>query len=346
MSTERSWSDLFTTLLRGNDLRAADTSWVMRQVIDGAAADVHIAGFLIALRAKGETAEEIRGLADALLDHAVPIVVPGSIVDIVGTGGDRSGAANLSTMAAIVVASTGVTVVKHGGRAASSTTAGSADTLERLGISLDLSADAVARIAAKAGITFVFAPRFNSGLRHAASVRRQLGIPTVLNVLAPLINPARPRHQLVGVSDPRMCPIIAGVLAERGSSALVVRGDDGLDKLTTATTSQVWMVRDGLVSSHRLDPRDLGIPYPAPGSLGGADGARNARVVREVLTGQSGSVRDAVVLNAAAALVTVEPGVGALTDQVAAMMDRCAKAIDSGAAADTLDRWIAAIQDA
>lgn len=341
-----SWTGLLAALLRGVHLSAAEASWVMRQMIDGAASNVDIAGFLVALRAKGETAEEVRGLADTLLDNAVPIEVPGSIVDIVGTGGDRSGVANLSTMAAIVVASTGVTVVKHGGRAASSATAGSADTLERLGISLHLPADAVARVAAKAGITFVFAPRFNSGLRHAAPVRRQLGIPTVLNVLAPLINPARPRHQLVGVADLQMCPIIAEVLAARGSSALVARGDDGLDKLTTATTSQVWMVRDGVVSSHRLDPRDLGIPRPEAGSLGGADAARNARVVREVLNGQSSSIRDAVLLNAAAALVAVEPGEAALTDQVAAMMSRCTKAIDSGAAADTLDRWIEASQEA
>ena len=232
----------------------------MGRIVAGEATDVQTAALLTALRAKGETAAEVAGFVEALQISCVRVDVPGVTADIAGTGGDGTGAVNISTMAAIVAAATGVTMVKHGGRASSSTTAGAADLVEELGVTL--TPEDPARVAAEAGITFLFAPRHNPGLRHAAAVRCDLGVPTVFNILGPLINPALPRFQVVGVADARMAPVIAGALAAGGRSALVVRGDDGLDKLTTTTTSKVWTVRDGrsgprcwsrvLWDSHRL----------------------------------------------------------------------------------------------
>jgi anthranilate phosphoribosyltransferase len=340
--TGRSWAGVLSTLLERRDLTAPDAAWAMGQVVRGEATTAQVAGFLIALRAKGETAAEIRGLADALRGHATKITIPGTTVDIAGTGGDRTGAVNISTMAAIVAAAAGVTVVKHGGRAVSSSTSGSADVLEHLGVPLDTTPEQAARTAAEAGITFVFAPRFNPGLHGVAAVRRELAVPTAFNILGPLINPADPRHQVVGVADPRMVPVIAEVLAARGGSALVVRGDDGLDKLTTVTTSQVWVVRDGAATATMLDPRRLGLPRVEPRALRGGGAAGNAGVVRSVLGGGRGPIRDVVLLNAAAALVAVDPSVPALLDRLAAAMARCAEAVDTGAARATLDRWIAA----
>lgn len=217
----------------------------------------------------------------------VCLPVPGTTVDIVGTGGDRTGAATISTMAALVVAATGATVVKHGGRAASSATCGAADLVEHLGVSLELTPTQAARIAAQAGITFLFAPRFHPGLRHASAARRELAIPTVFNILGTLINPAKPAHQLVGVAAERMMPVIAEVLAARGCSALVVRGQDGLDKLTAVTRSQVWVVRDGAVTPTVLDLGDLGISRADPSQLRGGDPANNLSIVQALLDGQT-----------------------------------------------------------
>ncbi|MGW5363633.1 anthranilate phosphoribosyltransferase [Actinopolymorpha pittospori] len=343
-----SWADLVTRLLAGEHLSGAHTAWAMSQVVSGTATSAQVAGFLIALRAKGETGVEIGGLVEALLGHASRVRVPGTTVDIAGTGGDRSGAVNVSTMAAIVAAAAGARVVKHGGRAASSSTSGSADVLEHLGVRLDLPPEQAARVAVEAGITFLFAPRYNPGLGHVAAVRRELAVPTAFNILGPLVNPALPTHQVVGVADARMAPVIADVLALRGASALVVRGDDGLDKLTTVTTSRVWVVRAGVATSTRLDPRALGIPAADPGALRGGDAAENARVVEALLDGKPGPVRDVVLLNAAAVLAATDP-TGAfdptpegLTGRLAAHLVRCAEAVDSGAARRTLRRWVAA----
>ncbi|WP_144122476.1 anthranilate phosphoribosyltransferase [Catellatospora sichuanensis] len=338
------WTTILTTLLAAGDLTADESAWAMSQVVQGDATPVQLAAYLVALRAKGETATEVAGAADALLAHAVPVTIAGPTVDIVGTGGDGTGAVNLSTMAAIVVAATGLTVVKHGGRAASSTSAGSGDVIERLGIPLVLSPSQVAKVAAQAGIVYLFAPAFHAGMRHAGPVRRELGVPTVFNVLAPLINPARPTHQLVGVADPRFLPVLADVLATRGCRALVVRGDDGLDKLSTSTTSQVIEVRDGVVRRTVLDPERFGIARSTPGALRGGDASANAAVVHAVLAGERGPVRDAVLLNAAAACATMDGG-GDLDERMAAALVRCADAIDSGAAAATLQRWSAASND-
>ena len=337
-----SWPALVSRLVARRDLSSGETAWVMRQVIRGDAPPVRLAAVLIGLRVKGETAAEIEGFVDALMRAATPISVPGPILDIAGTGGDGTNAVNISTMAAIVVAATGATVVKHGGRAASATSAGSADVVERLGVPLDLQAEDLASVAVEAGITFLFAPQVHPGMRHAGPVRRELGVPTVFNLLGPLINPADPTHRLVGVADAGLLPVLVEVLRRRGASGMVVRGDDGLDKISTATTSQVWTVHEGLARHEVIDPSALGIARPAAGALRGADADTNARVVHEVLAGRSGPVRDAVLLNAAAALAVATPSDATVADRLRPALGQCAEAIDTGVAADTLTRWIAA----
>lgn len=276
-----------------------------------------------------------------MYEHANVIEVPGDTVDIVGTGGDGAKTVNISTMSAIVIAGTGAKVVKHGNRAASSAS-GASDVLEKLGVNLELTTKRVAEVAEEAGITFCFAVKFHPALRHVGAARGQLGIRTVFNALGPLTNPARVKAQAVGVADPRMAPIVAGVFAERGNSSLVFRGDDGLDELTITSTSRVWVVRDGKVTEETFDPRDVGIDLVPIEALRGADSTYNADVARRLLDGETGPVRDAVLLNSAAALVALSPGAGPLADQIRAGMAKAAEAIDSGAAKRTLERWVAA----
>ncbi|MFH8615878.1 anthranilate phosphoribosyltransferase [Streptomyces sp. NPDC017979] len=336
-----SWPAVLNSLLNDDDQSADATGWAMDRILSGEASDAQIAGFAVALRAKGETVEEISGLVSTMYEHANLIEVPGPSVDIVGTGGDGAKTVNISTMASIVVAGTGTKVVKHGNRAASSAS-GASDVLEKLGVNLELSPQRVAEVAEEAGITFCFAIKFHPALRHVAVARRELGIRTIFNFLGPLTNPARVKAQATGVADARMAPIMAGVLARRGSSALVFRGDDGLDELTTTATSTVWIVRDGTVREERFDPRDVGIDVVPVSELRGADASYNAEVAHRVLAGERGPVRDAVLLNAAAALVALEPGDAPLPEQIAAAMGRAAEAVDSGAASDALARWVRA----
>jgi anthranilate phosphoribosyltransferase len=304
---------------------------------------VQIAGFATALRAKGETPAELAGLVAAMLRHATPVELPEEVradaVDVVGTGGDRAHTVNISTMAAIVVAGAGVRVVKHGNRAASSA-CGTADLLEHLGIPLDLGPEGVARSVAEAGIGFCFAARFHPGMRHAAVPRRELGVPTAFNFLGPLTNPARPRAGAVGCFDARMAPVMAAVYAERGDTVLVVRGEDGLDELSTAAPTRVWLAAGGTVTETVVDTVDLGLPRSAVGDLRGGDAAFNADVARRVLAGEPGPVRDAVLVNAAAALAAHAGLRGDLREALRAGIERAAAAVDSGAAAAALDRWV------
>jgi anthranilate phosphoribosyltransferase len=337
----RSWPAVLNGLLDGRNLSADDTAWAMDRIMSGEATDAQIAGFAVALRAKGETVEEISGCVRALYEHANVIAVPGPTVDIVGTGGDGAKTVNISTMSSIVVAGTGARVVKHGNRAASSAS-GASDVLEKLGVNLELTPQRVAEVAEEAGITFCFAVKFHPALRHVAAARGQLGVRTVFNFLGPLANPAKVKAQAVGVADPRMAPIMAGVFAERGCSSLVFRGDDGLDELTTTATSRVWIVRDGKVTEEAFDPRDAGIEMVPVEALRGADASYNAEVARRLLDGETGPVRDAVLLNSAAALVALEPTEAPLTEQIRAGMERAAESIDSGAAKRTLERWVTA----
>lgn len=337
----RSWPALLNALLDRRDLSADDTAWAMDLIMRGEATDVQIAGFATALRAKGETVDEISGCVRSMYEHAHVIEVPGDTVDIVGTGGDGARTVNISTMSAIVVAGTGAKVVKHGSRAASSAS-GASDVLEKLGVNLELTPQRVTEVAEEAGITFCFAVKFHPALRHVGTARGQLGVRTVFNFLGPLTNPARVRSQAIGVADARMAPIIAGVFAERGNSSLVFRGDDGLDELTTTATSRVWTVRDGSVTEEGFDPRDVGLDLVPVEALRGADASYNADVARRLLNGETGPVRDAVLLNSAAALVALEGGDAPLTERIRAGMDRAAESVDSGAARRSLERWVAA----
>jgi len=336
------WPQVLNPLLRREDLEATATAWAMEQILSGAASPAQLAGFVIALRSKGETVTEVEGLVATMRDFATRISVPGRTLDVVGTGGDQAHTVNISTMSAIVAAGAGAKVLKHGNRAASSA-CGAADVLEELGIPLDLTAAQVAEVGERAGITFCFAPAFHPALRHAAVPRRELGVPTTFNFLGPLANPGNPSAQAVGVGDGRIAGLMAGVLARRGIDALVFHGDDGLDELTTRTTSQVWTVGGGQVEGPvTLDPRELGIEPVAADALKGADAAYNAKVVRALVDGEPGAVRDVVLLNAGAALAAYTPEAGTVTERIRSGMDRAAEAIDSGAAKDVLDRWIAA----
>ncbi|WP_448623945.1 anthranilate phosphoribosyltransferase [Geodermatophilus sp. URMC 64] len=333
------WPGLLGRLLARQDLSSADTAWAMGEIMSGEATPAQIAAFVVALRAKGEAPEEVAGLADTMRDRATPVDLPLDCVDIVGTGGDGAHTVNISSMASVVAAAAGVPVAKHGNRAASSSS-GSADVLEALGVVIDLPAPGVARCVQEAGIGFFFAPVFHPGFRHTAVPRREMGIGTVFNFLGPLTNPARPVAAAIGCADLRMAPVLAAVLAGRGTRAVVFRGDDGLDELTTATTSSVWVVRDGEVEPDRVDPSALGIAPPAPDALRGGDPAFNAAVFRRVVDGEPGPVRDAVLLNAAAALSAFETRAERLHDALATGMARAAAAVDDGRAAALLDRWV------
>jgi len=333
------WRGLLTRLIRGEHLGAADTAWVMDQVLAAEATPAQLAGFLVALRSKGETAAEIAGLAEAMLRHARRVTVDGPAVDVVGTGGDQAHTVNISTMTAVVVAAAGAPVVKHGNRAASSSS-GAADVLEAIGVAIDLPPAGVAACVAEVGIGFCFAPVFHPSFRHTAPVRRELGIPTAMNVLGPLTNPAQPGAALVGCADARLAPVLAEVFAGRGASALVVRGDDGLDELTTTTTSTAWVVAGGEVRQETVDPAALGLRTASREELRGGSPADNAAVFRALVAGRPGPVRDAVLLNAAGALVAFDGPPAAVADAFPAALDRAAAAIDSGAAERLLARWV------
>ncbi|MEO6530187.1 MAG: anthranilate phosphoribosyltransferase [Specibacter sp.] len=337
----RTWPNLIAALIAREDLSQDATQWAMNAIMAGNATDVQIAGFLVALRAKGETVAEVTGLVEAMLANARPLHVSAEALDIVGTGGDRLNTVNISTMAALVCAGAGATVVKHGNRASSSA-AGSADVLESLGVRLDLSLELVTRAAGEVGITFCFANFFHPSMRHAAVARRQLGVPTAFNLLGPLTNPARVNASAIGVADARLAPLVAGVLAARKVRALVFRGSDGLDELTTTGTSTVWEVRDGEVTQMPFDPLDVGIPRATIEDLRGQDATFNAAVVRRILDGERTPVRDAVILNAAAGLVAYDQSAsGTLVERMHFAAARAEAAIDGGAAANVLKSWIA-----
>jgi anthranilate phosphoribosyltransferase len=340
---DRTWSNLLAALLRAEELSTEDTAWAMGEIMSGEATPVQIAGFAMALRAKGETPDEIAGLVRAMLANAARVELPEEVradaVDVVGTGGDRAHTVNISTMAAMVVAAAGVRVVKHGNRAASSA-CGAADLLEHLGVPLDLGPRGVARCVREAGIGFCFAARFHPGLRHAAVPRRELGVPTAFNFLGPLTNPAQPRAGAVGCADRRMAPVMAQVFAQRDNSVLMVRGEDGLDEFTTTGPTRVWVVHGGGVTETVLDAADLGVARSRPGDLRGADAAYNADVARRLLAGETGPVRDAVLINAAAAFAAHAGLGGDLVPTLRAGYERAGQAVDSGAAAALLDRWV------
>lgn len=339
-SVERSWSRVLGELTASRDLDSADVAWAMSRVMEGNATPAQIAAFGVALKTKGVTSRELDVLASTMLDYSRRVSTPGRCLDIVGTGGDRHGTVNISTMATIVVSALGVPVVKHGNRAASSKSGG-ADVLEALGVAIDLDPADVETCLERAGVAFCFAPVFHPALRFAAAPRKEIGIPTVFNVLGPLTNPAAPTSSLIGCAFPEMLSVMAGVFARRRNNALVVRGSDGLDEVTVTGPTDVMFCEGGDVTEMRIHPEDVDLPTCRLDELRGGDGERNARVARDLLDGKTGPIRDAVVLNSAAALVAFEPE-GARADLVGALgaaKDRVERAIDSGTAAEQLARW-------
>jgi anthranilate phosphoribosyltransferase len=332
--TGLSWPDVLSRLNRGEHLSADEAASAMREIMSGDATPAQVGGFLMALRTKGETVEEIEGLARATLEFAQAVHGPQGVIDTCGTGGDRAGTFNISTIGAIVCAGAGAPVAKHGNRAASSL-CGSADLLEALGVRIDLGPRGVEACLQEAGIGFMFAPVFHPGAAHAAPIRRELGVPTAFNFLGPLTNPARPAAQIVGVSDPRMLPLVAEVLHRRGVRAMVFRSHDGLDELTTTGPSTVMRTGEDELLAFELDPSELGLPRVDPMALAGGDVERNAAIATSILGGEPGPARDVVLLNAAAALV-VAGRASDLRDGI----ETAARSIDSGAAEQVLRTWV------
>jgi anthranilate phosphoribosyltransferase len=348
MAISLTWPRILGTLADRENLSIAEATWAMKQVMAGEATSAQIAGLLVALRIKGETVDEVVGFRDAVLENALPLDVDSMVLDIVGTGGDPYGAVlNISSVASVIVASTGVPVVKHGNRGASSAS-GASDVLSSLGLDLTIAPKRVAEVLGETGITYAHAATFHPGFRHAAQTRTELGISTLFNILGPLCNPARPEASAVGVAGLDRVPLMVGVFQTRGATALVYRGDDGIDKLTTTGHSHIWEVSLGSVTEHDLDPLDLGIARADIQSLLGADPAHNAGVIRSLLAGDQGPERDIVVLNAAAGLVSFALARDPdqlrvpILERLAAQMTVASEAIDSGRAARKLDEWVAA----
>jgi len=322
-------------LLQGTALNREQARTVMDQVMAGEATSAQIAGLLIALRARGETVEEMTGFVESMRAHATPLEVPPGSIDTCGTGGDRAGTFNISTAAALVAAGAGIPVAKHGNRAASSR-CGSADVLEALGVDITLDADGVRRCIDVAGMGFCFAPTFHPAMRHAGPARRELAVRTVFNVLGPLANPGRVKKQALGVGAPSLAPLMIRVLKDLGHErALVFYGEDGLDELTTTGPSRVFQLRNGKVDDFELDPKDLGLGRARADELKGGTPAENAALLRQVLNGDTGPRRDVVLLNAAAAILAA----GRAEDWPQAM-DVARESLDSGRAAQVLSRLI------
>jgi anthranilate phosphoribosyltransferase len=332
------WPDAIGRLLRREDLPTELVEQVVSTILSGDATDAQIAGFAVALRSKGETAAELAALVRTMLAFAERVDladVDGPLIDTCGTGGDRAGTVNVSTMAALVAAAGGARVAKHGGRASSSQ-CGSADVLEALGVVIDLGPDGVAHSVREAGMGFCFAPRFHAGLRFAAPARRELGTPTTFNFVAPLANPAGVQRQIVGVSDPAMAERLIAMLAELGAvRAFVFYGHDGLDELTVTTTSTVHELHDGEMRVYDIDPEKYGITLADRTALAGGHAAGNADVVHKVLAGASGPIRDIVALNAGAALLVAD-----LVDDLGGGVELANEILDDGRAAATLEALV------
>jgi anthranilate phosphoribosyltransferase len=322
-------------LLQGKALTREQARDVMDQVMAGEVTTGQLAGLLIALRAKGETVEEMTGFVDSMRAHATPLEVPAGAIDTCGTGGDRAGTFNISTAAALVAAGAGIPVAKHGNRAASSR-CGSADVLEALGVDITLNAAGVRRCIEVAGMGFCFAPTFHPAMRHAGPARKELGVRTIFNVLGPLANPGRVRRQALGVGAAPLAPLMVRVLKDLGHErALVFYGEDGLDELTTTGRSRVFQLKDGQVTEYELDPLELGLSRSRPEDLRGGTPPENATLLRQVLEGERGARRDVVLLNAAAAVLAA-----GRADDWAAALELARESLDSGRARQALDRLV------
>ena len=353
MNASLTWPTILGKLLEKGDLTREEARWAMAQVMAGDSSDSQIGAFMMALRSKGETVDELAGLVDVMLQHSVILDTGSNALDIVGTGGDMVGTVNISTMASIVAAATGLPVMKHGSRSASGKT-GSSEMLEVLGIRLDLSPERVAEIFNQIGLTFFFAPVFHPAMRHVAPIRKALGVPTTFNFLGPLANPAQPVATSLGVANRQIAPLMAAEMANRGRNALVFRGSDGLDELTTTGTSEIWLVQGGEVRQFELNPVDLGLKLANLQDLVGGDAHHNAEVAKKLFAGDRSanlaSIREVVALNAAGGLVAFDLAKNQIQTQAelksafASALTRTFDAIDSGSAAQKLSEWMSATQ--
>jgi anthranilate phosphoribosyltransferase len=350
MKPVNTWPQILGKLLEKQSLERAEANWAMTQIMSGDASDSQVGAFMLALRSKGETVEELAGLVDIMLRNAVILDTGSDAVDIVGTGGDMVGTVNISSMASILTAAAGIPVMKHGSRSASGKT-GSSEMLEVLGIRLDLSPERVADVFREVGITFFFAPVFHPAMRYVAPIRREIGIPTTFNFLGPLANPAQPIATSLGVANAQVAPLMAQEVANRGRSALVFRGNDGLDELTTTGTSDIWEVAGGVVRHSTLDPTHLGIAQAESSDLLGGDPQHNAHIAKSLFEGKlSGPIVDIVRLNAAAGVVAYESAKNAskidepIIDRFEIALKLVSGALDSGAGAEKLSAWMAATQ--
>ena len=338
-SVDLGWKAVFKSLTAARDLTQAQVHWVADRIFEGASSDIEIAIFASLMQAKGVRPDELRTFAEATFRHSVKLEVDRECLDIVGTGGDGTGAVNISTMAAIVTAAAGHPVVKHGGRAASSA-AGSADVIEALGIPLSPGPAQLQKCLADVGLIFCFAPNFHPGLRHAISARRSYGLPTIFNALAPLLNPAQPSFGLMGCANVALAPTIAEVAGSMGSHAFVVRGRDGLDKATLTDVTDIWRFANGVMETWVLDPRDFGFSLTDLVALRGIGPMENAATVTRVLAGEAlGPVTDVVVLNAALAILSTYPRDDGFHDGLVRALGTAREVLAKGLAIEKLEQW-------
>jgi anthranilate phosphoribosyltransferase len=344
MSSTHTWQQIIETLTNGLDLDSNNARWAMNEILQGNAEIPEIKDFLLALKAKGEISDEVNSFVNVMYQHSAPIEISERAVDTVGTGGDGANTINISTTAAIIAAAAGAKVLKHGNRAATSKS-GSADLLEALGINIELDGAGVETVFAEIGIGFCFAPKFHPAMRFAAPARKELGVPTIFNILGPLANPAKPKAAAIGVANDRMHLLMAEVLAAKGVDGFVFRGDDGLDEITLATTTSVLTIGQEEISSDLIDPTDFAIAKAPISALVGGDAQFNANVARAIFNGEHGAPRDAVALNAAAAIAAFK---GDFTKSLHERMQDgyrdAVNAIDSGAATALLGNWISVSQ--
>ena len=334
-----SWDQIIAQLADHEDLNALQAQWAMGEILGDRAEKETIKSFLLGVQAKGETALEVEAFVEVMYQHCAPISIPQRAVDPVGTGGDGANTINISTTAAIIARAAGATVVKHGARAASSKS-GAADLLEALGVNIDLDGAQVAATVEAVGIGFCFAPKFHPAMRFAAPARKELGQASVFNILGPLANPAKPAAVAIGVSKARVMPIMADVLSKRGAEGFLFRGDDGIDEITLSTTTQIMQINGGEQKLESFDPRDLGIAYAPIETLAGGDAEFNAAVTLRIFEGEKSPARDAVLLNAAAALAAFRGDFSkSITEQLADGYAAASAAVDSGAARETLKEW-------
>ena len=344
MSNSDTWPKLLETLTSGLDLKPSSAQWAMNEILQGTTEVSQLKDFLLALKAKGETSEEVNAFVEVMYQHSAPINITERAVDTVGTGGDGFNTINISTTAAIVAAAAGAKVVKHGNRAASSKS-GSADLLEALGVNIDLSGAQVEQVFREVGIGFCFAPKFHPAMRFAGPARKELGVSTVFNILGPLANPAKPQAAAIGVANDRMHLLMAQVLAAKGVDGFVFRGDDGLDEISLATTTSVLTIGQGEITSDLIDPIDFGISKAPITDLVGGDAQFNARVSRAIFNGEHGAPRDAVALNAAAAIAAFKGDSSkSLLERIRDGYVDAIQAIDSGAATALLAKWVTVSQ--